>query len=200
MSDTTTDSVETPAAPKKSGAKSGGLGGKVLAELQEIAADLNISGASGMRKGELIDAIKAARGDAAPAKAPTKAAKDDSAAESTAESAQESADEAAVLETEDEHRQQISADFALRCGHPGARHTRVCKALLQQPLDAIELESRNILEAPVVLDQRRDRLRVRRRRCADIDGVRHVVVIAGEAGHWSAVSALISSRRRAARS
>jgi len=54
------------AAPKKSG---GGLGGKVLAELQEIAAELKIDGASSMRKGELIDAIKAARGDAKPAKA-----------------------------------------------------------------------------------------------------------------------------------
>ncbi len=82
MSDQTTETVEsaadstapgtdneqpeaTPkAAPKKSG---GGLGGKVLAELQEIAADLNIEGAAGMRKGELIDAIKAARGDAKPA-------------------------------------------------------------------------------------------------------------------------------------
>jgi len=52
------------AAPKKSG---GGLGGKVLAELQEIAAELKIDGASSMRKGELIDAIKAARGDAKPA-------------------------------------------------------------------------------------------------------------------------------------
>ncbi len=85
MSDKTTENVESPAsegnapspetdsteastqqaAPKKSGG--GGLGGKVLAELQEIAADLNIGGASGMRKGELIDAIKAARGDAKPA-------------------------------------------------------------------------------------------------------------------------------------
>jgi transcription termination factor Rho len=61
------DSTETPAqqaAPKKS---AGGLGSKVLAELQEIAAELKISGASSMRKGELIDAIKAARGNAKPA-------------------------------------------------------------------------------------------------------------------------------------
>jgi transcription termination factor Rho len=65
------DSTETPAqqaAPKKSG---GGLGGKVLAELQEIAAELKIDGASNMRKGELIDAIKAARGDAKSAGAPS---------------------------------------------------------------------------------------------------------------------------------
>lgn len=94
MSDTTTDSVEatsteTPtadvaetAAPKqKAAAKSGGLGGKVLAELQEIAADLHISGAASMRKGELIDAIKAARGEAPKAAKTPKAA----AAESTEE-------------------------------------------------------------------------------------------------------------------
>ncbi len=47
--------------PKKTG---GGLGGKVLAELQEIAGGLGISGAEKMRKGALIDAIKIARGDA----------------------------------------------------------------------------------------------------------------------------------------
>ena len=77
MSDQTTQTVETAAdeavpakegpakeapakepAPKKSG---GGLGSKVIAELQEIAADLKIDGAASMRKGELIDAIKAAR-------------------------------------------------------------------------------------------------------------------------------------------
>nr|WP_217361614.1 transcription termination factor Rho [Aeromicrobium stalagmiti] len=40
------------------------MGGKVLAELQEIAADLGIAGAEKMRKGALIDAIKIARGDA----------------------------------------------------------------------------------------------------------------------------------------
>ena len=46
-------------APRRS---TGGLGGKVLAELQEIAGGLDIAGASKMRKGELIDAIKAAQG------------------------------------------------------------------------------------------------------------------------------------------
>ncbi|MGH3457651.1 transcription termination factor Rho [Aeromicrobium sp.] len=70
VTDTTTQPVP-PAAeqpetaqqskPRRSG---GGLGGKVLAELQEIAGGLNISGASKMRKGELIDAIKAAQGGA----------------------------------------------------------------------------------------------------------------------------------------
>lgn len=66
MTDTTIASDSAaPAAPRKS---SGALGGKVLAELQEIATDLGISGASSMRKGALIDAIKAARGDAPAAK------------------------------------------------------------------------------------------------------------------------------------
>jgi transcription termination factor Rho len=60
------ENAEKKAAPKR--ASSGGLGGKVLAELQQIAADLGIDGTS-MRKGALIDAIKAARGDA-----PTQAA------------------------------------------------------------------------------------------------------------------------------
>ena len=104
MSDKTTDNVETaapttdaataspgaeaPAAPKKGG----GLGGKVLAELQEIAAELKIDGAASLRKGELIDAIKAARGDAKPAAkakkpADKKAAEQGPAADAPAETA-----------------------------------------------------------------------------------------------------------------
>src|SRR5690242_13501901 len=64
---TITPESSTPAAdaaataPRKT---SGGLGGKVLAELQEIAGELGITGADKMRKGALIDAIKIARGDA----------------------------------------------------------------------------------------------------------------------------------------
>src|SRR5699024_6153390 len=43
---------------------SGGLSGKVLPELQQIAAELGIKGTARMRKSDLIDAIKAARGEA----------------------------------------------------------------------------------------------------------------------------------------
>ncbi|MBA4609728.1 transcription termination factor Rho [Aeromicrobium sp. Marseille-Q0843] len=58
-------------APAKAPRKTGGaLGGKVIAELQEIAAGLGIEGAAKMRKGQLIDAIKTARGDAKPVEAP----------------------------------------------------------------------------------------------------------------------------------
>ncbi|OUZ11250.1 transcription termination factor Rho [Aeromicrobium sp. PE09-221] len=67
---TETSTTETTAAPKKTARKSGGsLGGKVLAELQEIAAGLGIDGTK-MRKGQLIDAIKEARGEAPKAEAP----------------------------------------------------------------------------------------------------------------------------------
>ena len=70
--------AEKKSAPKKS---SGGLGGKVLAELQEIASGLGITDVQGMRKGALIDAIKQARGESpAPAKADAAPAKADAAA------------------------------------------------------------------------------------------------------------------------
>ena len=73
--------AKTTSAPRRS---TGGLGGKVLAELQEIAAGLDISGASKMRKGELIDAIKAAQGQSATTPK-TKTPDGDSAKESTDE-------------------------------------------------------------------------------------------------------------------
>ncbi|WP_332642885.1 transcription termination factor Rho [Aeromicrobium sp.] len=84
---TTPDPIAVDTAtetPKKSG---GGLGGKVLAELQDIAGGLGIDGAPGMRKGALIDAIKTARGENAPANvdkadAPAKSEKADAPAKS----------------------------------------------------------------------------------------------------------------------
>ncbi|WP_200940111.1 transcription termination factor Rho [Aeromicrobium sp. Root495] len=63
-SPTTVPEPTADAAPARAPRKSGGaLGGKVLAELQEIAAGLGIDNTAKMRKGELIDAIKAARGE-----------------------------------------------------------------------------------------------------------------------------------------
>ena len=66
-----TETSTAESTPQKSDAstaparkKGGALGGKVLAELKEIAAELGIDGASAMRKGQLIDAIKEARGEA----------------------------------------------------------------------------------------------------------------------------------------
>jgi transcription termination factor Rho len=42
--------------------RSSGLSGMVLAELQTVASGLGITGTTRMRKGELIEAIKAAQG------------------------------------------------------------------------------------------------------------------------------------------
>jgi transcription termination factor Rho len=56
---------ETADAPIKPA--SGGLAGKLLPELQEIASGLGIAGIARLRKGQLISAIQEARGDSAPA-------------------------------------------------------------------------------------------------------------------------------------
>ncbi|MBV9487103.1 MAG: Rho termination factor N-terminal domain-containing protein, partial [Frankiaceae bacterium] len=49
----------TSASSGENGAKrrTGGLSGKLLPELQQIAGDLGISGAAKLRKGQLIEAI-----------------------------------------------------------------------------------------------------------------------------------------------
>jgi transcription termination factor Rho len=118
---TTTDAA-APAAPRKT---SGSLGGKVLAELQEIAADLGITGAEKMRKGALIDAIKIARGDAgtstkaavkaasAPVVDPTADAVKDTAVEAPrtrARKAQPTAD--ATVDVKDEAKDEAKAGKA----------------------------------------------------------------------------------------
>jgi transcription termination factor Rho len=58
-SDAATAEAGSAASRRKSG---GGLSGKVLAELQQIASGLGIKGAGRMRKGQLIEAIQAAQG------------------------------------------------------------------------------------------------------------------------------------------
>jgi transcription termination factor Rho len=71
VSDTDTISTEQPAetagaangTPAK---RRGGLTGMVLAELRQLAGDLNISNTAGMRKGDLISAIKEAQGAGSP--------------------------------------------------------------------------------------------------------------------------------------
>jgi transcription termination factor Rho len=59
-SDAATAEAGSAASRRKSG---GGLSGKVLAELQQIASGLGIKGAGRMRKGQLIEAIQAAQGE-----------------------------------------------------------------------------------------------------------------------------------------
>lgn len=66
----TTSAAESSAAP----AKSSGLAGLKLAQLQALASQLGISGGSRMRKGDLVSAISAHRAGTLTAKAPAKAA------------------------------------------------------------------------------------------------------------------------------
>ncbi|WP_285242416.1 transcription termination factor Rho [Pseudarthrobacter sp. fls2-241-R2A-127] len=65
----TTSAAESSAAP----AKSSGLAGLKLAQLQALASQLGISGGSRMRKGDLVSAISAHRAGTLTAKAPAKA-------------------------------------------------------------------------------------------------------------------------------
>ena len=73
----TTSAAESSAAP----AKSSGLAGLKLAQLQALASQLGISGGSRMRKGDLVSAISAHRAGNLTVKTPAKAA--DKASEST---------------------------------------------------------------------------------------------------------------------
>ncbi|MEE9096899.1 transcription termination factor Rho [Pseudarthrobacter phenanthrenivorans] len=66
----TTSAAESMAAP----AKSNGLAGLKLAQLQALASQLGISGGSRMRKGDLVSAISAHRAGTLTAKAPAKSA------------------------------------------------------------------------------------------------------------------------------
>ncbi|MEV8147245.1 transcription termination factor Rho [Arthrobacter sp. NPDC080073] len=67
--DTTSSAAESTAAT----AKSSGLAGLKLAQLQALASQLGISGGSRMRKGDLVSAISAHRAGATTSKAPTAA-------------------------------------------------------------------------------------------------------------------------------
>ncbi|CAH0282960.1 Transcription termination factor Rho [Arthrobacter sp. Bi26] len=66
----TSSAAESTAAP----AKSSGLAGLKLAQLQALASQLGISGGSRMRKGDLVTAISAHRAGTPVSKAPARAA------------------------------------------------------------------------------------------------------------------------------
>jgi len=68
--DTSSSAAESSAAP----AKSSGLAGLKLAQLQALASQLGISGGSRMRKGDLVTAISAHRAGTSATKAPAKGA------------------------------------------------------------------------------------------------------------------------------
>ncbi|GAA4539330.1 transcription termination factor Rho [Pseudonocardia xishanensis] len=71
-----TDLVSTPPGTESAPRKRGGLSGMVLADLRQLAGELNIPDIAGMRKGDLIAAIKERQGGgvSAPAKRTTRRA------------------------------------------------------------------------------------------------------------------------------
>jgi len=83
-SDTSAGSTSTANSAAKTAKRSGSLNGMVLAELQQIAGDLGISGSSKLRKAQLVDAITTARAGGA-SSASANAASDQSASSSSAE-------------------------------------------------------------------------------------------------------------------
>ncbi|BBY82593.1 transcription termination factor Rho [Mycolicibacterium pulveris] len=90
-----------PAADVASGNRSGSLSSMVLPELRALAKEIGIDGASGMRKSELVAAIRDRRGqangrvggDAAPAGGDAPATAEAPASQKTAEKADSSADD-----------------------------------------------------------------------------------------------------------
>ncbi|WP_081314856.1 transcription termination factor Rho [Rhodococcus pyridinivorans] len=121
MTDTdliTTPALDIPEAGSRTttrGRRGAGLSGMVLAELRTLAAELGIKGTSGMRKGDLIAAIKEKQGGggAAPAEQP--------AAEKTA--APEKAEAAAKTETSDKPEGAPSRGARGRRGRAAADET-----------------------------------------------------------------------------
>ncbi|MFH5207772.1 transcription termination factor Rho [Antrihabitans sp. NCIMB 15449] len=63
-------SQTTPAAPATEAPRGGGLAGMLLPQLRALAAELGIRGTSGMRKGDLIGAIKDRQSGSSAPKAP----------------------------------------------------------------------------------------------------------------------------------
>ncbi|MGF0302402.1 transcription termination factor Rho [Rhodococcus rhodochrous] len=103
MTDTdliTTPALDIPEAGSRTttrGRRGAGLSGMVLAELRTLAAELGIKGTSGMRKGDLIAAIKEKQGGGAAAPAEQPAAAQNTGAEKT--TAPEKTDAAVKTET-----------------------------------------------------------------------------------------------------
>ncbi|MFV0532405.1 MAG: transcription termination factor Rho [Cumulibacter sp.] len=129
MTDTTdqVDAVATEsAAPAKRARRGTGLSGMVLAELQQVAAGLGISGTSKMRKGDLIAAIKERQGSDAPAAAaaksssprkkaaPAKSAKTDAPAADVAATSSEPAAQNQPAATADSSHSSAKSDASAK--------------------------------------------------------------------------------------
>jgi transcription termination factor Rho len=131
----------------------------VLAELQEIAAELGITGAEKMRKGALIDAIKIARGDAGTStKAAVKAASGPAVDPTAAVSApaavtipdtlpEPAADEPAKAERPPRSRRAPKTDKTAK-SEPAEKADKVEKTEKSAPAEKTEKKADTATEAP----------------------------------------------------
>ena len=137
-------------APRRRRSSGTGLNGMVLAELQQVASGLGISGNGRMRKSQLIEAIQAKQGgsDAAPAApAATKPARATKAKAAAADSAPAPVAEAPAAPTE------APADTVAPARARRAARTRVAADAPQQQIDIPEQAA---AEAPANGRGRRD--------------------------------------------
>ncbi|TLM76016.1 transcription termination factor Rho [Pseudarthrobacter sp. NamB4] len=160
--------AESPAAP----AKSSGLAGLKLAQLQALASQLGISGGSRMRKGDLVSAISAHRAGTPIAKAPAKAA--DKATQSTgagapaasapaAETAEAPAVEGTRARGRGRSRRAVSDGVVAPAGaEPAAAETAVVESGTVAPVEApAAAEAPDATESAT--ERRQPRTRNRRR-------------------------------------
>ena len=117
------DSSQT-SSPRAAGRRGAGLSGMVLAELRTLAAELGIKGTSGMRKGDLIAAIKERQGggaSSAPATTNKAAASEEEPAAETARPARTRRTRTAAPEAADE---QPKAEVAEKPGTEAVDESR----------------------------------------------------------------------------
>ncbi|WP_284751232.1 transcription termination factor Rho [Arthrobacter sp. efr-133-R2A-120] len=157
--DTTSSAAESTAAT----AKSSGLAGLKLAQLQALASQLGISGGSRMRKGDLVSAISAHRAGATTSKAPTGA----KAVATKAAPAAPEAETAAAASTEAPAQEGTRArgrGRSRRATSDGVVATPAAAETAEAPAVAVEAPGAPAAEASEAAGERRQpRTRNRRR-------------------------------------
>jgi hypothetical protein len=73
-----------------------------------------------------------------------------------------------VLEAEDVGRKQVRDGIAVHAGNPAAHAGGIGQGARQYAADLREIEVRDVLESPVLLDERHERRHVRDRRGPDL--------------------------------
>ncbi|MFH5877994.1 transcription termination factor Rho [Arthrobacter sp. NA-172] len=138
--DTTSSAAESSTAAT---AKSSGLAGLKLAQLQALASQLGISGGSRMRKGDLVSAISAHRAGASTSKAPT------TAKAVAAKSAPSVAPDAGTVASSAAASTEASAQEGTRARGRGRSRRATSDGVIAAPAATETPEAPAAVEAPV---------------------------------------------------